>query len=182
MSTLLQSAVVTNDFWYEQGSNSKLYKAVDATLTLTGQGNYANKIPPALFGLTSLTQVRNAADSSNNVIPCAASQDFSTVLLGAPVYTPGATKNIIATGLASAGNITAAGVVATDKILSVIDLTTPAALNPTNFTPGAGVIAQATGAGDLHLKTLLFILQAVASTSTAPGLTATVRLIVVGNE
>ena len=166
MSTLAQSAVQVLDFWYEQGANSKLFKAVSVVLTLTGQGNYANPIPPSLFGLSSITQVRNAADSSTNVYACAASPDGTTALIGEQGTTTGATKNIVAAGLASAGNITASGVVATDVIKSVTDLTTPAALNPANFTPGSGVIAQASGAGNISSKTLQFILKSVDTPST----------------
>lgn len=75
------------------------------------------------------------------------------------------TNNILfqATGLAAAGNITAASVTAETSIVSVQDLTTPAVLSTANFTPGAGVIAQASGAGNLSTKTLLFTLSQPAS-------------------
>lgn len=178
MSTLALTAVSILDVWMEGGASSRKFKALACRLTLTGQGNVANPIPAALFGLAYIEDVRSARDSNNNIIPCAPSDDRSVVLLGGS--TPGATKTIVATGLASAGNITATGVLATDTLLSATDLTTPSSLSLANFTPGAGVIAQASGAGDIHTLKVQFLLQAAAV--AAAGLTGTVHLIVSGLE
>lgn len=59
--------------------------------------------------------------------------------------------------------IAAVGVLATDRIVSVVDLTTPAALSPANFAAGAGFITQAEVAGNLSTKKLLIQTLPIAS-------------------
>ncbi len=54
-----------------------------------------------------------------------------------------------------AQDLATAGVLATDRIVEVIDLTTPAVLANANFTPGANKVTQAQAAGNLSAKKLL---------------------------
>ena len=60
-------------------------------------------------------------------------------------------------------DIAVAGVVVTDRIVSVVDLSTPAALAIANFTPGAAKITQAQAGGNLSAKKLLIQTLPIAS-------------------
>lgn len=82
MANLAQTAVVTNDFWKEGGASGRKFKAVDATLTLTGQGGLTNKILTSLFGLVTVKSVRSARKSDSTLILAAPSYDESCVVLG----------------------------------------------------------------------------------------------------
>lgn len=70
---------------------------------------------------------------------------------------PAAYKYYVVSGVDASGgaaDIAIAGVLATDRVVEVVDLTTPAALSVANFTPGAGKITQAQAAGNLSTKKL----------------------------
>lgn len=175
MATLAQPAVTVNGTWTTDGPNSRTHTTKDVTLVLTGQGGSTNTILAALFGFAFIDYVENAR-SATKIYNAVAAFDKSTIWFQPPISTA---KYYIATGLASTGPITATGVATTDTLLAVNDLTTPAALSLANFSiTAANTITQASGAGDLHLKTLQFI------TSQATGLPAditdTVRLLVTG--
>lgn len=60
-------------------------------------------------------------------------------------------------------DIAVVGALATDRIVSVVDLSTPAALASANFTPGAAKITQAQAAGNLSAKKLLIQTLPIAS-------------------
>lgn len=180
MATLAQSAVTANEVWYT-GRNRK-FKCVDATLALTGQGGSTNTILAVLFGLSKITEVRAARDSSDNPVNGRPSYDGTAVRLDVRAAPTAGTY--VVTGVDSTGgaaDITATGAAATDVVESVIDLTTPAKLVSSRFTPGTNKFTQAVAAGDLSAKKLLITTRS-APTSTPTDVTATVRLIVVGTE
>jgi hypothetical protein len=197
MANLQASAVTLNTWWYTNSRVNSRRKAVDVTMVLTGQGGTTNKIPAALFGMNSIEECVSLVDSSNNAYLtapdylganlCIMSKPAATV---GSVVTMGSNKFIVATGLASAGNITATGVVAGDNIIEALDLTTPSELVVSNFTAGAGVIAQASGAGDIHLLKVRFailnpatVVSTVTQGAAAPtDITATVRAIIIGKD
>ena len=185
MANLLPAAVVINGFYYENARVGSKKKYVDATLTLTGQGGGTNLIPASLFGLTTITKVQLFQDSTN--LTYMAAPDYATktgIIINQLSAAALSLKFYQATGLASTGDITVAGITTAETLVTVQDLTTPAELGTTNFTikTGGGKITQASGAGDLHLIQLRFTTQKLTQSALAPtDLTATVRCLVVGN-
>lgn len=173
MANLAQSAVTSNEVWYD-GRNRKL-KFVDATLVLTGQGGLTNLIPASLFGMSKIVDVQSARDSNNNPVTARASYVGNYVHFSAQA----APKVFAVTGVNGAGDITTTGVLATDIVESVVDLTTPGVKTVSQYTPGTDKVTQAVGAGDTSAKKLLITLR---NASVPTDITATVRLIVAGIE
>jgi len=106
---------------------------------------------------TVLAQVADASVSTGKVAPGA--------VTGAKLDLT-ALNTYVAAGVDStlaAEPIAAVGVVASDRIVSVVDLTTPAALVPANFAAGAGFITQVMAAGNLAAKKLLIQTLPIAS-------------------
>lgn len=179
MANLAVSAVAIQEVYKTGGTNGRRYKAVDAILTLTGQGGLTNLILASLFGMSKITEVRDARTSANVPVSARPAYDGSSVVLSA--VTAPVAKTYVVTGLASTGNITATGAAAGDLIESVVDLTTPGLKTSSYFTPGTNIVTQASGAGDLHLVKLLIITRS-APTPIPTDSSATVRLTIIGNE
>lgn len=83
MANLAQSAVSIQEVYKTGGTSGRKYKAVDAILTLSGQGGLTNTIPVALFGMTKIKEVRNCRTSTSVIMPAAPSYDGSVVAIGA---------------------------------------------------------------------------------------------------
>lgn len=186
MANLAQTAVVVNDVWKEGGTSSRRFKAVDATLTLTGQGGLTNLILAALFGMSKIVQVRNARNASSVVYEAVPSYSGASVVLS-PAAIP-TLAQYVATGVNGAGNITVTGVATADKILAVSNIggssayAAAATAALANYTIGsANTVAQAVGGGDTSTSKLLFTV-AKGGLSVPTDVTDTVRLIVVGFE
>lgn len=83
MANLAQSAVSVTEKWREGGTNSRKFKAVSATLTLTGQGTASagSLIPASLFGMNTIWSVRDAVASTNSLLVATPSYDRSSILI-----------------------------------------------------------------------------------------------------
>lgn len=185
MSNLTASAVTTNDWYYGNARTASKRKVVDATLVLTGQGGATNQILASLFGLKSIDAVWLFVDSTGVAYLAAPSYDKTYIeVMQRAAITNGVVKYYVATGVNGAGDITTTGVVASDIVESVVDLTTPAKKTASQYTPGTDKVTQVTGAGDTSAKSLLITLRAQPTqpAAVATDLTATVRCIVVGRE
>ncbi len=80
MADLARSAVVFNDEWSE-GRNRRIFVR-DVTMTLSGQGTAANKIPASVLGFYRLTGCDAVVKTDNTAIYLGVpSQDGSQLLL-----------------------------------------------------------------------------------------------------
>lgn len=175
MANLLPAAVVLNDTWTEGGTNSRIFTAQEATLTLTGQGGLTNLIPAALFGMTNIKEVRNARNASSVVYGAAPSYDHTSVVFRAPAAVQ---KTYVATGRNGAGTFTVTGITTAETIVSVVDLTTPLAANAALYTPTSTNTVTTTDATNQSAKSLLIT---TTTTLAAPAdVTDTIKLVVVG--
>lgn len=175
MANLLPAAVVINDTWTEGGTNSRIFNAVEATLTLTGQGSLTNLIPAALFGMINIKEVRNARNTSSVAYGAVPSYDHANVVLKAiaPVQ-----KTYVATGRNGAGTFTVTGITTGETIVSVVDLTTPLAANAALYTATSTNTVTTTDATNQSAKALLIT---TTTTLAAPvDVTDTIKLVVVG--
>ncbi len=83
MANLARSAVTVTETWREGGTNARKFKAVAATIALTGQGTTTDgaRIEASVFGMNKIWSVRDARTSANAAVLAWPSYDGSYVLL-----------------------------------------------------------------------------------------------------
>lgn len=87
MAALASTAVVVNRWFYTNARTGSRQKAVNVTLTLTGQGGATNKIPASVLNLTTVENATPFVKSDNSDVQVAsAATDGTFLLLGT---TPG---------------------------------------------------------------------------------------------
>lgn len=83
MASLASTAVLENSYYYTNSRVGSKEKAVNVTLTLTGQGGTTNTIPASVLNLNSILRSTPFVKSDNSDVQVAsASADGSFLLLG----------------------------------------------------------------------------------------------------